>query len=224
MGKVNNMNKIRISIISAIFFFGCIAGASAQVTTAAAYFKSISEYYASLKDYEVDFDLKINKKENSGTISFMSPNFVRMDFVSPANQVICYNGEKIIMYLPENSAILEQESQYQSAGPMGLSLMSRYYTVAYEVGQAPVPLDENSSEMVIKFICYRKGGEAFRYIKVAVNAETKLVRRIEAVSNGGETFIFTFRNYRLNQGISEQRFAYTPPASANNLNNFLSSE
>lgn len=219
------MNKKRILIISTLLFFGFVSGVSAQITTAAAYFKSISEYYASLKDYEVDFDIKINKRDTSGTISFMAPNFVRMDYSVPAGQCICYNGEKLVMYLPESNAILEQEPKAGTpSGPMGLSLMSRYYTVAYETGQTPVPLDENSGEMVIKFILYRRGAEAFRYIKVAVNADTKLIRRIEAVSTKGETFIFTFRNYRLNQGISEQRFAYTAPASANNLNNFLFSE
>ena len=221
------MNRMRKSIILSLVLLCCAtAGLSAQITTASAYFKAISEYYASLKDYEVDFQITINKKETSGSLSFLAPNFVRMDYVEPANQVICFNGDNLTMYLPETGAVMQQEPEGASAKTsMGLSLLSRYYTVSYESGQAAVPLEENSMEQVVKFILYRKSGaEAFRYIKIAVNPDTKLIRRMEAVTPAGVTFVFNFTNYKLNQGISEKRFVYDPPSSANNLNNFLFTE
>ena len=103
--------------------------------------------------------------------------------------------------------------------------MTRYYTVAYETGQNAEPLEEGSDEMVVKFILSRKSAsEAFRYIKVCVNEQTKLIRRVEAVTPKGEEFIFNFYDYKLNQGITDQRFIYDAPSSANNYNNFLYSE
>jgi len=36
--------------------------------------------------------------------------------------------------------------------------------------------------------------------------------------------VFTFSDYKLNQGIPDQRFIYDPPSSANVYNNFLLSE
>ena len=218
------MNKfVKKIIASAVLFVGITTLTTAQVTTASTYFKTVSEYYASIKYYEVDFEILIGKKETAGTLSYLTPNFFRMDYSNPANQVICYNGEFLTMYLPETGAVLQQEPQGGTvSSPMGLSLMSRYYNVAYEVGQEPVPLDESSSEMVVKFILNRKSSsEAFRYIKIAVNPNTKLIRRIEAVTPAGVSFTFNFSNYRLNQGIAPQRFIYDPPSSANNLNNFL---
>ena len=103
--------------------------------------------------------------------------------------------------------------------------MSRYYTVSYETGQTAEPLEEGSTEMVVKLILTRKSAsEAFRYIKIAVNSDTKLIRRIEAVTPKGENFVFNFYGYVLNQNLSEQRFVYDAPSSANNYNNFLFSE
>lgn len=221
------MNRIRKSfILGLVLLFCTTAGLSAQITTASAYFKSISEYYASLKDYEVDFQILINKTDTRGTMSFLAPNYVRMDYTDPSSQVICFNGDYLTMYLPGTNAILQQEPEGASTKTsMGFSLMSRYYTVSYESGQAAVPLEENSMEQVVKFILYRKSSaEAFRYIKISVNPDTKLIRRMEAVTPAGVTFIFNFTNYRLNQGISEKRFVYDPPSSANNLNNFLFTE
>lgn len=204
-----------------------------NITTASAYFKSISEYYGTIKDYEVDFEIRIEKTESRGKLSFKAPNLLRMDYTNPEEQVICFNGDILTIYIKEPAeAVLQQQVTPGSAGsatnlstPQGLSLMSRYYTVAYETGQNAEPLEEGSDERVVKLILSRKSAsEAFRYIKLAINEETKLIRRIEAVTPKGEEFVFDFYDYVLNQNLSEQRFVYDAPSSANNYNNFLFTE
>ena len=204
-----------------------------NITTASAYFKTISEYYGTIKDYEVDFEIKIEKAESAGKLSFKAPNLVRMDYTNPPEQVICFNGDILTIYIkvPAEAFLQQQVSPDNTnnaetlSTPQGLSLMSRYYTVAYETGQNPEPLEEGSDEMVVKLILTRKSAsEAFRYIKLAINNDTKLIRRIEAVTPKGEEFVFNFFDYALNQNLSEQRFVYDAPSSANNYNNFLFTE
>lgn len=203
-----------------------------NITTASAYFKTISEFYSTLKDYEVDFEIKVDKSETAGKISFKAPDLLRMDYTNPEEQVIVFNGDTLTIYLPDSDAVLQQQVQPGSTGgaanlstPQGLSLMNRYYTIAYETGQNAEPLEEGSDEMVIKFILTRKSAsEAFRYIKLSVNENTNLIRRIEAVTPKGEEFVFNFYDYKLNQNLTDQRFIYDAPSSANNYNNFLFSE
>ena len=223
------MKKIILSFCA--FFVSTVLFAQ-NITTASAYFKTVSEYYGTIKDYEVDFEIKIEKKETAGKLSFKAPNLLRMDYTNPEEQVICFNGDVLTIYLPDAPAVLQQQVSPDKANnatslttPQGLSLMSRYYTVAYETGQNAEPLDEESDEMVVKLILTRKSAsEAFRYIKLAINDETKLIRRIEAVTTKGEEFVFNFYDYSLNQNLSEQRFVYDAPSSANNYNNFLFTE
>lgn len=217
-------------VFISVLFFSTFLFAQG-ITTASAYFKTISEYYATLKDYVVDFEIKIDKQETAGTLSYKSPDLVRLDYSNPEEQVIVFNGDNLTIYLPDASAVLQQQivSDSSSAATLGsaqgLSLMSRYYSVAYETGQSAEPLEDGSDEMVIKFILTRKNAsEAFRYIKIAVNEGTKLIRRIEAVTPKGETFLFNFYEYQLNQGLTDQRFIYDAPSSANTYNNFLFSE
>ena len=223
------MKKIYSFIISMFLVMGTSVFAQ-NITTASAYFKSVSEYYGTLKDYEVDFEIKMDKQETAGVLSFKAPDLLRMDYTNPKEQVIVFNGELFTVYLPNSSAVLQQqvqdnESAVSLSTPQGLALLSRYYTVAYETGQNAEPLEEGSDEMVIKFILSRKStAEAFRYIKIAVTASSNLIRRIEAVTPKGEEFIFNFYDYKLDQGISDQRFIYDAPPSANNINNFLFSE
>ena len=224
------MKKILVSFCA--FFIATVAFAQ-NITTASAYFKTISEYYGTIKDYEVDFEIKIEKNESRGKLSFKAPNLIRMDYTNPEEQVICFNGDMLTIYIKEPAeAVLQQQVTPGSSGsatnlstPQGLSLMSRYYTVAYETGQNAEPLEEGSDERVVKLILTRKSAsEAFRYIKLAINSETKLIRRIDAVTPKGEEFIFDFYDYVLNQNLSEQRFVYDAPSSANNYNNFLFTE
>lgn len=220
-------------IFAVAFVFSLFAAAvfSQSITTASAYFKTVSDYYASLKDYEADFDILVGKQDMAGKVSYKKPDLLRMDFTSPAEQVIVFNGDMLTVYLPDDSAVLQQSVKSEGGNAtnlntaQGLSLLSRYYVVAYETGQEPVPLEDGSAERVVKLVLSRRNSaEAFRYIKLAVNAETKLIRRVEAVTSRGESFVFNFTGYKLNSDISDQRFIYDPPSSANNYNNFLFSE
>ena len=201
-----------------------------SITTASAYFKTISEYYATIKDYEVEFEIKVEKQETAGKISFKAPDLLRLDYTNPEEQVICFNGDMLTIYLPDSAAVLQQRITEDTGAeklttPQGLSLLSRYYTVAYETGQNAEPLEDGSDEMVVKFILTRKSAaEAFRYINIAVSENTKLIRRMEAVNPKGEVITFNFFDYKLNQNITDQRFIYDAPSSANNYNNFLFSE
>lgn len=223
-----------------IFFLcalACIALATASaqsILTAAAFFQTVSARYGEIQDYEASADIKAGRQNMEGKISFKRPDLLRIDFSNPENQVITYNGDTLTIYLPGSDAVLQQVVEKSSASasgganlatPQGLSLMSRYYTVAYEVGQDAVPLEEGSDELVVKLVLSRRNtSEAFRFIKLAVMPDSKLIRRIEAVTPQGETFSFNFTNYVINSGISDQRFLYDPPSSANYYNNFLFSE
>jgi len=205
------MKRLILSIC-ALFFVSVLSAQS--ITTASAYFKTISEYYASLQDYEVDFEITVEKKESAGVLSYKAPDLLRLDYSNPKDQVICFNGDLLTVYLPEASAVLMQQTSKENSAAANLA-----------TGQAAEPLDEGSDEMVVKFILTKKtASEAFRYIKLCVNESTKLIRRVEAVTSKGETFLFNFYDYRINTGISEQRFVYDAPSSANNYNNFLYSE
>ena len=222
------MKKIFIAafvILAGSFLF------AQNITTASAYFKTVSEYYGTLKSYEADFEIHVGKTtEMGGHLSFKSPDLLRMDFSNPEEQVICYSSDTLTIYLPESAAVLQQQVSSDSSGstlatPQGLNLMTRYYTVAYETGQSAEPLDSESDELVYKLILYkRSSSEAFKYIKLAISADTNLIRRIEAAPNTGDALIFDFYDYKTNTEISDQRFIYDAPSSANNYNNFLFSE
>ena len=227
------MIKKLLALCAVAFVFVSVC-ASQSILTAASFFQTVSAEYGKIQDYEASVDIRAAKTSMEGKVSFKRPDLLRIDFSNPEDQVITFNGDVLTIYLPGSDAVLEQQvdSSQGTAGtganlatPQGLSLMSRYYTVAYEVGQDPVLLEDGSDELVVKLVLSRRNtSEAFRFIKLAVSPETKLIRRVEAVTPQGETFSFNFTNYVINSGITDQRFIYDPPSSANYYNNFLFSE
>ena len=82
------------------FFISTVLFAQ-NITTASAYFKTISEYYGTIKDYEVNFEIKVDKSESRGKLSFKAPNLLRMDYTNPEEQVICFNGDVLTIYIKE---------------------------------------------------------------------------------------------------------------------------
>ena len=222
----------KIFSLCALFVFGFGIPVFAQeILTASAFFKSVSEVYGTIRDYEVDIDIKAGRASMRGRVSYKKPDLLRIDFSNPAEQVICFNGDLLTIYLPGQQVILNQSVDNSSgaganlATSQGLALLSRYYSPAYETGPDAVPLDDDSDELVVRLVLRRRNtSEAFSSIKVSVSPTSMLIRRIEAVTPQGENFTFDFRNYVLNQGIPDLRFIYDPPTSANNYNNFLFSD
>ncbi len=223
------------SVFISSLIFSVIVFAQTEIQTAQVFFQSISEFYGTIADYEADIDITVGKNRMQGKVSFKRPDMLRIDFSEPESQVIVFNGERLVIYLPKADAILSQtvSSDTETGGanlatPQGLSLMSRYYSIGYENSPNAEPLDADNpkSEKVIKLILSRKNSsEGFRYIRLSISPSSKLIRRVQATSaTTEEDFIFDFSNYKLNNSIPDTRFLYDTPSDANTYDNFLFSE
>ncbi len=221
----------KIFISTMLLLFVTSFSFSQSILTAADFFDSVSANFGSVQTYEADLDIRMGSSSNlmRSRVSFKQPNLLRIDFSSPATQTIVFNGNQLTVFLPNSNVILTQTVQGQGgaaggmnlATPEGLTLMKRYYSISYETGQDAVPLDE-SGEMVVKLVLTRRNTtEGFRTIRLAINPETLLIRRVEAVSVTGIAYTFDFYNYSINQNIPDMRFIYDLPPTSNTYNDFL---
>ena len=211
-----------------IFFLLAAAAWGQDIVTAEQYFAGVSERYAQIADYEARITIRTQKTTMLGTVWYKAPKLLRIDFTQPADQVICFNGENLVVYVPEYRAVLSQSVSTSGSGGAGLATadglrtLRRNYTVAYESSPQPVPLEDGSTELVLKLLLNRRTvAEGFRTIVLSINPDTLMIRRIAGVTVSNESFTFDFSGIRTNQGIPETRFVYDSPASANVYNNFL---
>ena len=230
--KLSVKKSIWSAFAAAILSAGVFAQGPETIITANEYFKSVSEEYGKIKDYQANSNIMIDKEDMKAKITYLQPDKVRFDFSKPEDQVIVFNGETLTIYLPGHQAVLTQNANAEDsdakgnaanlATSEGLSLMRRYYTVSYETSQEAVPLDEGSDEKVVRLVLWRRTtSEAFRYIKLSITPKTKLIRRIEAVTPSDVTYKIDFSDYEINQGLTAQRFSYDIPSAANSYDNFM---
>ena len=202
-----------------------------EILTAEQFLDTVSVKYGQITDYEATISIATGKTVMDGTVFFKSPSYLRIDFTQPSGQVVCFNGQALVVYLPEFRSILSQEVVAgTNTGPAGvgmasgegLKLLKKNYTVVYESSPTPVPLEEGSAEKVIKLSLGRKTvSEGFRNIKISINPDTLFIKRIEGSTISGITITFTFSNIKTNQNIPIARFNYDLPAGANIFNDFL---
>jgi outer membrane lipoprotein-sorting protein len=211
--------------------FGVFTPFAQEIVTAERYLELVAERYGGIRDYEARIMIRSGNTDMYGTVSHLVPSFLRIDFTTPSEQVIVFDGELLTVYLPEYRAILNQgisggrrsgTSGASLATAQGLTLLRRNYLPAFITGPAPEPLDAGSGEMAVRLRLTRRNiSEGFREIILYVDPQTHLIRRIEGRTIAESLVRFDFLDIKVNQGIPEQRFLYDSPASANLYNNFL---
>ena len=220
---------ILLIILGSIIF----PAVSQEIVTAEKYLEFVSERYAGIQDYEAKVIIRSDSTDMTGKLSFLDPNFLRIDFTEPAEQVLVFNGEVLTVYIPRLRAVLNQSvapmrrSNTPAGGvslatAQGLQLLRRGYVPTFVTGPDPVPLDERSRESVVKLrLTRRVASEGFREIILCIDPQTLFIRRIEGRTIADALVRFDFTDVKLNVGIPEQRFVYDSPATANLYNNFL---
>ena len=206
---------------------------SQEIVTADKYLADVSDRYGGIKDYEAQVIIRSDSTDMMGNLSYLEPNFLRIDFTEPPEQVLVFNGELLTIYIPRLRAVLNQSvtplrrssmpgGGASLASAQGLQLLRRGYVPAFMSGPDPVPLDDRNREAVVKLrLTKRMASEGFREIILSIDPETRLIRRIEGRTISDALVRIDFANIRTNLGIPEQRFIYDSPASANLYNNFL---
>ncbi|MBT3272996.1 MAG: outer membrane lipoprotein carrier protein LolA [Spirochaetales bacterium] len=198
-----------------------------DITTASDFFEQVSDRYREIVDYQASLTMTQTDSVMSGMLFHKRPNYLLIEFAVPEEQVVAVDGEKLIIYIPRFNAALEQplkKSEEPAAGlatAQGLDLMSNRYSIAYLESQDPVPLEEESEELVIQLkLEWRSIDEGFRQLTLSIN-EDLMIRRISGVTSNFQEIQLDFLDILTNQNIPEGKFRYESPPSANIINNFI---
>lgn len=195
--------------------------AAQEILTAVEFFDQVSEKYEYIQDYEADVIITQPENVLAGILFYKNPGRLRINFEEPADQVIVSDGRLLTVYLPSQSVTLNQDLTRGSGEPQGLRLFKQGYSIAYQETPDYVPLDENSSEEVIKLnLVWRTTDEGFRQIEMAVG-RNGLIRRLKGITKDFDEIQIDLENIKINQSIPDARFEYESPPSSYVINNFI---
>lgn len=220
----------RFLAILGLFALFVVAVQSQDIVTAEQFFGKVSDKYAGIADYEATIGISSASQPMTGKLYFKSPSLLRIDFSQPPEQVIVFDGERLVVYIPQYRAVLQQETGSAGLGAgaaslasrEGLAMMKRNYTIAWEASPQATALEQAPGEMAYRLLLTRKTvSEGFKTIRISISEPSLLIRRIEGWTVANDRIAFDFTSVKLNQNIPAARFLYDAPASANVYNNFL---
>jgi len=215
-----------------VFITLITAGAYSQtIFTASDFFNQLSNTYAAIEDYQANVTITRGGVAMTGVLFHKAPNMLRINFSTPQEQVIVFDGARLLIHIPRFRVTMSQHISPRNqvtagasiATSEGLALLRRNYTVAFLESPNPVPLDRGAgiNEMVTKLrLVWRSTEEGFRQLDISVGANG-YIRRVIGITPENEVVQFDFLNIIVNQGIPETRFHYIPPPAANIFENFL---
>ena len=201
--------------------------------TASDFFESISSKYTEIEAYTATFKFTSGVRANivqEGTMSFMSPNLLRLDYTNPEEQVICVNSRKLSIYVPGHGTLFEQtiNSEEEAVAletsgltPQGLALFSTNYSISYVNGPGLEVLDEQNPVEVYKLrLNPRKYSEPFAQIIMSITSDG-YIRRLESTTRTEELIVLDLVDIDLNAKIEPTYFDYEAPKTATTLKEFL---
>ncbi|MBN2440335.1 MAG: outer membrane lipoprotein carrier protein LolA [Spirochaetales bacterium] len=222
------MKRHHLKYLSLILFFHVFPLFGQEIITADKYFDQVSGIYGKIMDYEAKIKITQEDSVMSGSIFYKNPNLVRIDFDEPEEQYLLVNDEALSIYIPKHSVLLKQYLPRRSAASLeamansqGLIYLRNNYKIAYVLGPDPVPLEENSQEMVVKLkFQWRATAEGFKDIEISFS-EKGLIRRVKGITATGVHVQFDFTDMKTNGGLPVEYFNIDDPPSAYEYKNFL---
>ena len=197
--------------------------------TAEKFFSSVSEQHGDVSDYQAFVTITKGNDVQSGDLFYKTPNLLRIDFAEPEDQVLIVNNELLELYIPKFRVSFKQTLKKHNQATLasmvsdqGLKLLKRNYKIGYLVGPDPVPLEDDSTEMVVKLkLTWMSQTEGFRELEMSINPDDKTIRRIIGVTGSFETIQFDFEKIDTLTTIPDTRFVYESPSEGNSIENFL---
>ena len=173
-----------MALLLSTVFFAFSVGAQ-DIVTAEQFFAKVSDRYSTIDDYEAAIAISNASQPMAGKLYFKSPSLLRIDFSQPPEQVIVFDGTRLVVYIPQYRAVLQQDTGTAGLGAgaaslasrEGLAMLKRNYTIAWETSPQLVPLDQGSGENVYKLLLTRKTvSEGFKTVRVSISETSLLIR------------------------------------------------
>lgn len=202
-------------------------GFSQGSQTAMDVFDRVAMKYNGMNDYEVNVHYQVSGSIMTGVLYYKKPNWVRINFSRPANQVVVSNGRELTCYLPQTGVVFTQklEKNGKSIGQglvseEGLAFMRQNYKISYHHSPEFVQVEGLSESVLGLRLVWRYTKAGFREIILYINQNFDILR-FEGLDAAQRKLVCDFSNYQYNVGIPETRFDYTSPPTAHKQHNFL---
>lgn len=175
--------------------------------------------YSQVRTLRADFTQTIHDEmlgadeTTRGEFLQQRPNRFAMRWRQPAGDLILADGQYLWVFLPSSAPNQVARSELSSRPGESVDLVAEFldrprerFTVAYDRGDA---VDRRAADVLA--LTPRDRNAPYRRVKVWVDRQDNLVRRVEITEASGATRHITFDRLSINQAIPASSFTFRPP-------------
>ncbi|HOJ28906.1 MAG TPA: outer-membrane lipoprotein carrier protein LolA [Spirochaetota bacterium] len=225
-----NKKLLRIAIAPVIVFLCVITGYSYKFdfVTVNDIVKQIKKTFSDVESYQANFVMvsdKMGKRQTqSGTIWYMSPHYLRIDFDVPYGQKIVSDGKQVWIYIPSINVVAEQDlnsSMFAIGTGSGLNrLFSKYH---YKFDGKEQPRVEGNNKYYVLFLKQKETRSGFRTMKLWVNEQYFITKAAGETANG-KNITIKIKNINTKVDLKKGFFKFDPPSNARIIKNPMLAE
>lgn len=157
--------------------------------------------------------LKKTEKE-SGTVYFKKPRRMLWDYSSPQRKKLIINPKTAWLYVPEDKLVYMQDADALISSRLTIRFLTGIGKLKddFQVRYASDPYDREGNYLLELVPKTKDVAAGFDKLSVTVDRNTYLITRCVFRDMYGNVTRISFRNFKLNNGLSDSLFNFTPPA------------
>lgn len=178
----------------------------------------VQKYYHDIDDFQADFIQRYTKvalsrtSESRGKLMLKKPMYMRWAYEKPAEKLWIVDGETLYVSDPEYQQVFVDENFETEELQSSISFLwgrgKLEETFAASLGDPKKhEVEAGETALVLK----PKRGATYSSLVLVVDSKTGRVKESVIHETAGNTNHFIFRNPKLNQGLDDALFQYTPP-------------
>ena len=147
-----------------------------------------------------------------GKMYIKKPGRMRWDYLEPNRNQVLVNDGKLWLHTPEQQQVIVSpfssvsDSQLPLHFLTGVGRLDREFTVAWEDPAHPAP---DGSPVIA--LTPREPGSGLSRLEITVDPAGHYITRMALLETNGNRSVLDFSNVKINTGLKDRFFAWTPP-------------
>jgi outer membrane lipoprotein carrier protein len=150
----------------------------------------------------------------SGTLLLKRPRKMRWEYQKPEQRLFVTDGKTLWAYSPTDKQVVVQEVGEAFASRLPISILAGDCQLRkdFDIKEVENAATKASGNFMILDLRPKQSVAGITRMLLEVNLKTYTIERITVFDPSGNTSVYKLSDLKLNPGLNDQQFTFTPPA------------
>lgn len=150
----------------------------------------------------------------SGTLLLKRPRKMRWEYQKPEQRLFVTDGKTLWAYSPTDKQVVVQEVGEAFASRLPISILAGDCQLRrdFDISEVENAATRASGRFMILDLRPKQSEAGITRMLLEVNLKTYTIERITVFDPSGNTSVYKLSDLKLNSGLNDQQFTFTPPA------------